>query len=325
MIRETIPLIIVVVVVTLLYVKLKHILSNKSAAQNLELFLKNNYGTTLKYKNLERFFNTATMNPNCFTVVIYEARNPNVEMHLTFDASKIVEQKDVASVYPNELSFNETYIEKQQVVATQAVISDKMKPLGVDLKWSYNFIELIFDKSYTENEVLEKEQFFLNLFAKEDTDELGYYHSFTLHLSFKDNEYPLLKHFVEQKNDKWELKDISLNEEDKSFKEVSLLVNTVKNEYLESKQPALKLANYYGTLVNKVDFSRVIWVTYTEHKRTKKELEEAKKGVYVSPINGYVVVYWNLFKKQAQHIAFVSLDEHKSIDEVLEYEKDNLL
>ncbi|MCL5246220.1 hypothetical protein M4I21_10405 [Cellulophaga sp. 20_2_10] len=317
----------ILVLLVLLYyaVKAKYMLPEKVAAKNLETFLKANYGTALKYNDLYRFFNTATMNPNCFKAVIYEVENPKVEMYLTFEADKIAEQKDVKSMYPDGLSFHQLYLQKQEVVAAQALISDKMKPLGVCLEWSYDLVELTFDRDYSEIEIAEKEQYFIDLFSKEDTDKFGYYHCFNLKLIFKNDTDTSLMHYVEQENSVWVLKDIKLNENEVGFNEIDKDVKATIQKYLEEAQPKLVLSNYFGTVVNKSDFNRVIWVQYSEKRRTKKEIEAAKKGVYVSPINGYVVVYWNIYKKQAQHITFVPLKEHLTVAEILMVEKENLM
>lgn len=325
MTKEIASVIIVLLIVIFFSVKSKYMLSEKMAAKNLNAFLKANYGTTLKHTDLYRFFNTATMNPNCFKAVICEAKNPKIEMYLTFDASKIADQKDVKSMYPDGLSFHQSYIKKQEVVASQAVIDDKMLALGVSLEWSYDVVILTFNKEYSEIEIAEKEQCFLDLFTKEDTDKFGYYHSFNLKLVFLGDTYTSLIHYIEKEDNVWVLKDIKLNEEDVGFNKIDENVKTAMHNYLKEKQPKLILSNYFGTLVNKSDFNRIIWVEYTEKKRTKREIEEAKKGVYVSPINGYVVMYWNIFKKQAQHIAFVPLKEHLTRAEILEVEKQKLL
>lgn len=325
MAKEIATFIIVLFIILFYVVKTKYMLSQKNAAKNLDAFLKANYSQKLSYKGLERFFNTATMNPNCFNAIIYETHNPKVEVYLTFDAVKILNQKDVKSMYPDGLSFHKLYLQKQAVVTSQAIIEEKMQPLGVCVEWSYNVVKLIFDKEYSETEVIAKEQYFLDLFNKEDTDEFGYYHNFNLKLMFLGNTYTNLEHYVEQENNVWVLKDIKLNENEVSFIEIDKDVKTVINKYLKNTQPNLILNNYSGTLVNKSDFNRVIWIEYTEKKRTQREIEEAKKGVYISPINGYVVLYWNIYKKQAQHIAFTSLKEHFTIKEILEIEKENLL
>ena len=317
---------ILVLLVLLFYgVKSKYMLSNKVAAKNLEAFLKANYGTDLKYTDLYRFFNTATMNPNCFKAVINKVENPKVEMYLTFDASEIATQKDVKSMYPDGLSFHEEYIQKQEVVASQAIISDKMKPLGVSLDWDYELVTLTFDKSYAEAEVLEKEHYFIDLFSKEDTDKFGYYHSFKLELNFLDNAFPNLIHYVAQEDGVWLLKDIKLKEDAANFNETRDAIKVKIEHYLAKLDSKLMLHNYYSTFVNKADFSRVIYVEYTQNKRTAKEVKEAEKGVYVSPINGYVVVYWNLDKKLAQHINFVPISDHLTLEEILENEVTNLI
>lgn len=325
MFKEIASVIIVLLVVIFFITKSKYMLSEKMAAKNLNAFLKANYGTTLKYTDLYRFFNTATMNPNCFKAVICEVENPKIEMHLTFDASKIADQKDVKSMYPDGLSFHQSYVQKQEVVASQAVINDKMLALGVSLEWSYDVVILTFDKEYSEAEIAQKEQFFLDLFNKEDIDKFGYYRSFNLKLMFLNDTYASLMHYVEKENSVWVLKEIKLNEDEVGFNTIDEDVKTTIHKYLKDTQPKLILSNYFGTLVNKSDFNRVIWVEYTENKRTKREIEEAKKGVYVSPINGYVVLYWNIYKKQTQHIAFVPLKEHLTRAEILEIEKEKLL
>ncbi|MEP0214447.1 MAG: hypothetical protein ABJD66_14600 [Cellulophaga sp.] len=323
--KEIVIGILVLLVVLFYTLKYKYMLSEKMATKNLNAFLNANYGTTLKHKDLYRFFNTATMNPNCFKAVIYEVENPKIEMYLTFDAGKIADQKDVKSMYPDGLSFHQSYIQKQEVVASQAVIEDKMLALGVSLKWSYDVVELVFDEEYSETEIAQKEQYFLDLFSKEDTDKFGYYHSFNLKLMFLNDTYAGLIHHIEKEHSEWVLKDIKLNKDEVGFKSIDEDVKTTIHRYLKETQPKLILSNYFETLVNKSDFNRVIWVEYTEEKRTKIEIEEAKKGVYVSPINGYVVVYWNIYKKQAQHIAFMPLKEHLTRVEILEIEKEKLL
>ncbi|MDO6490858.1 MULTISPECIES: hypothetical protein [unclassified Cellulophaga] len=323
--KEIVISLLVLLVILFYTVKSKYMLSEKMAAKNLNTFLKANYGSTLKYTDLYRFFNTATMNPNCFKAVIYEVENPKIEMHLTFDASKIADQKDVKSMYPDGLSFHQFYIQKQEVVASQTIIDDKMLAMGVSLEWSYDLVILTFDKEYSETEITHKEQCFLDLFSKEDTDKFGYYHSFNLKLMFLNDTYASLTHYIEKEESVWVLKDIKLNEDEVSFNKINEDVKAAIHKYLKETQPKLILSNYFGTLVNKSDFNRVIWVEYTEEKRTKIEIEEAKKGVYVSPINGYVVVYWNIYKKQAQHIAFMPLKEHLTRVEILEIEKEKLL
>ena len=200
-----------------------------------------------------------------------------------------------------------------------------MKPLGVSLDWDYELVTLTFDKSYAEAEVLEKEHYFIDLFSKEDTDKFGYYHSFKLELNFLDNAFPNLIHYVAQEDGVWLLKDIKLKEYAANFNETRDAIKVKIEHYLAKLDSKLMLHNYYSTFVNKVDFSRVIYVEYTQNKRTAKEVKEAEKGVYVSPINGYVVVYWNLDKKLAQHINFVPISDHLTLEEILENEVTNLI
>ncbi|MBU2996775.1 hypothetical protein KO500_10030 [Cellulophaga baltica] len=296
-------------------------ISNRKASENLNTFLKNNYNDELDFSELTRFFNTATMNPNSFWARIYQKEDPRVELILHFDANHIKTQSDVASQYPDGLSFHNQYLEKIEIVQTQDRISNRIKPFGVHLKWEYNLIHLQFINEYSEIQIFEKIAYFLELFNAEDFNKVGYYHEAIIVLSFVSENKPQLALDIKQENDFWVYKDLQLNEESKEFKILKSNLEQQFEKYLEENFKTNKLYDYYGSFVAQQNFNQVLFIQFTEAKKTKKQFKEREKGVWISPITGYIVSYWNIKNQELEYINYKPTSNDISKAEILEIEK----
>ncbi len=313
--------VLIVLFVVVYSLKIKYMISKNEASKNLETFLKNNYDNKLGYSDLTRFFNSATMNPNSFWARIYQKENPKVELILHFDAKDIITQSDVASDYPDGLSFHKQYLEKIEVVQTQDEIANKIKPLGVNLKWEYNLIYLELTKEYSEAQIFEKVSYFLDLFNAEDFNKLGYYHEATLVLSFVLESKPKLTLPIEQDNEVWLYKDLKLYEDIEEFKTFKSKLEKQFEDYLEINSSTHKLYDYYGSFIAQQNFNQVLFIQFTETKKTRKEIKERKKGVWLSPITGYIVSYLDIEKQQLKYINYVPTLNDVSRDDILDKEK----
>lgn len=87
--------------------------SKKQAEKNFSDFLTKNYPNELAFTNLKRFFNEGNMNPNMFSVEVYQINRPEITFVTFFDAKKIVGAKDIASDYLDGPSFDQLY--KQEI------------------------------------------------------------------------------------------------------------------------------------------------------------------------------------------------------------------
>lgn len=318
--KEILISIVILIVIVFYGLKAKYMVSEKVATQNLETFLAANYGELLEYSDLKRFFNSGNMNPNCFSVRVYQKKEPRVELFITFDAKTIATQTDIASDYPDGLSFHERYLQRIAVVEIHDVISAKMKPLGVDLVWDYNEVFFNLEAKYSEAEVLEKSDYFLSLFEVEDSELLGYYHELSLILNITSkNNISLVRELV-QEDGIWSFKTIKLYTKAADFERIR---NDIKKElttYLDANYPTQKLYDYYDTYVAPNDFSKLLYIEFTEAEKTKQEKEKQQKGVWVSPVTGYTVMYWNLEKGNIKQIGFVATDNTIIMEDVLEKE-----
>lgn len=301
--------------------KSKFMVSKKVAAKNLHSFLERNYNNKLDYSDLDRFFNSGNMNPNCFIARVFEKENPKVELIITFDAKKINDQKDIPSDSPGGLSFNERYLERVLAVRKQNEISELMEPLGVTLEWGYNEIIFSFKKEYTEAEIQKKEEYFLTLFNEEKSEILGYYHEIPLLLNIPPNTNISIEHNLEQVDSIWKLKNYRLHKKGGAFNHIKETVDTEINKYLKKSHLKQKTYDYYDSYINSNNFNNVLWITATETIKTKKEIEEREKGVWVSPITGYIKVYYNSETKEVHSIDFVPISAHLSMEEMIAKEE----
>jgi|SRR5690606_20867072 len=314
-----------IILLLLSVIKSKYMVSKKVASKNLEIFLDANYGNTLTYSDLNRFFNSGNMNPNCFRALVFEKENPRVELMITFDAKEIITQTDIPSAYPDGMTFNESYQERILAVQIQNEISRKMKPLDLDLEWDYDKVTFTLNKVETEADILYKENLFLKLLNKEKTDILGYYHDLTLVLKPFQNTNVYLERSLEQKDSVWSLKDLKLYKNTKGFNALKKAIEKGKYNYLQANYPKQRLYDYSESFIDPTNFNKVLFIQATEIKKTQKEEDALKKGVWTSPITGYVVTYWDLSKKRAQYIHFVITPNPLSMAESIDVEKDSFL
>ena len=66
-------------------------ISTNKAAQNLEHYLEKEHKGELGFRELNRFFNAATMNPNMFTVVIFHKEIPEIEFYCHVNPKELLE------------------------------------------------------------------------------------------------------------------------------------------------------------------------------------------------------------------------------------------
>ncbi|WP_165750365.1 hypothetical protein [Cellulophaga sp. Z1A5H] len=315
--KEVLLGIVILLVVTFYSLKAKYMVSEKVAAKNFETFLEANYGDLLTYTDLRRFFNTGNMNPNCFRVSVYQKKEPRVELFIKFDAKTIATQTDIVPDYPDGLTFHARYLDRIKLVEIHDVISAKMKPLGIALLWDYDEVFFNLEERFSEAEVLEKLDYFLSLLKAEDSEFLGYYHELPLVITYPyKNAIPLVRELV-QEDGIWSFKTLKLYRGAVHFeKEREELTNALQN-YLEKSYPTQQLYNHFDTYVNPHDFSKLLYIEFTEAKKTKKETEEQQLGRWVSPVTGYTLMYWNLHKGSVKQVSFVATDNTIAMEDVL--------
>ncbi|MCR1025144.1 hypothetical protein NQT66_10035 [Cellulophaga baltica] len=315
--KEVLVGIVILLVVVFYSLKAKYMLTEKVAAKNFETFLAANYGDLLGYTDLRRFFNTGNMNPNCFRVSVYQKKEPRVELFIKFDAKTVATQTDLPPDYPDGFTFHEQYVARIKLVEIHDVISAKMKPLGVALLWDYNEVLFNLEERFTEAEVLEKSDYFLSLFKAEDSEFLGYYHELPLVIRYPHkNAIPLVRELV-QEDGNWRFKTLKLYKRATDFETVREGLTKELQTYLEKSYPTQQLYDHFDTYVNPQDFSKLLYIEFTEAKKTKKEAEQQQLGVWVSPVTGYTLMYWNLHKGSVKQVSFVATANSIFMEDIL--------
>ncbi|MEJ4089206.1 hypothetical protein [Galbibacter orientalis] len=261
-------------------------ISKKQASKNLEEYLEREYNGELTYKNLNRFFNAATMNPNSFSVHIYHKKNPDIEFYTHFDAKKILIADYIASYH---IEFNDLYQKALKYhEAKQAVIVDFKSDI-LDVKYGLAVIELIFKEALTSDtleEIITK--FVDKLNASYDVLNNGYEHS----LLVKTPSYPegFITVPLKLEDNMWKVHAFHLSENVTNFELFKIKIENNIQTKLELTYPYYKISEYRKIFLDKSSLSKGAWVQYLEDTRINNKENEK----YQNPLKGIYIVYFDL-------------------------------
>ncbi|MBI6120841.1 hypothetical protein [Salegentibacter maritimus] len=264
-------------------------ISKNKAAKNIETYLQREYKDELDFKNLNRFFNAATMNPNMFSVHIYNKKIPEIEFYTHINAKNIL-VNDTLPLYGSEkLTFNDLYKESINIYETKQAIRNDFKSSGLDVNFKIESIELIFKEDLTP-QVLD------NLIPKfmerlnQSYNELNSLYS--QHLLIKTPQYPegFIEIPLETHTNTWQIKDFLLSKKIQGFPSLQTKIEEKIGTNIREAFPYFKISNYRKIYLDKSSLSKAAWVQYLDDKRIKNDGE----GKYQNPQKGLYILYFDL-------------------------------
>ena len=268
-------------------------ISKKKASLNLETYLQREYNGRLVFSDLKRFFNAATMDPNMFSVLIYDKDIPEIEFYTHINVKEILEN-DTLPMYPisDLMTFDDLYQDAvKQYETRQAVIADFKNEIP-EIFFSTETIELNFKRNLKPNELEDiTTRFVVSL--NEHFKELNT--SFQFSLVIKTLTYP--EGFIiiplEIEDGKWQRKPYLLSESNSDFDVLKTMVHKNIQAKLETPYPYYKITEHSKIYMDKSSLSKGAWLQYLEDKRITNE----GKGKWKNPQTGLYVVYFDLDSK----------------------------
>ena len=241
--------------------------SKKQAEKNFSDFLTKNYPNELAFTNLKRFFNEGNMNPNMFSVEVYQINRPEITFVTFFDAKKIVGAKDIASDYLDGPSFDQLY--KQEIAHMDALdlLRIQLKRHHVDLVIeSYNTMNWSFIENVSEQELRTAIDNCIEV-LNELKDKLNFYGDLKIQLIESNSKYEHLSFTITKENDFYELESIRCHQESLLYQRLQKLISKPPKSHGDYNEVFIPSEFSSVILINPSNYSELIGVQFYDDKK----------------------------------------------------------
>lgn len=280
---------LVIVVLLSNFTRLVGGISKHKATSNLEAYLYKKYKDEVKYKWLERFFNSGNMDPNMFSVLIYNTKNPEIEFYCHLNLKNILEDDTLSMTGLEKKTVNDHYLEAIKRYDTKQAIIRIFKTEISSIVFNHSSINLTFDANLQSDQLqmlLDKFVNRLNYFY----EDLGLYSDITLIIKTPDNPEGFIEIPLEVYNSKWTLTAYLLSNNATNFKVIEKRITRDMINYLEQSHPDFEIYDSRKIFIDKTSLSRAASIQYLSDKNIKND--RTKK--WQNPLKGVYVTYFDL-------------------------------
>jgi len=262
----------------------------KKAASNLKAYLQREYNGKLTFNDLNLFFNAATMDPNMYTVHIFDKEIPEIEFYTHLNLKDILEN-DSLPMYAksDEMTFDILYKEALKRYNTrQAVIGDFKNEIS-DILFNHEIIELSFNTNLTPEALKDIITRFINR-LNQSIDDLD--SAYNQSLLIKTPQYPegFITIALESENYKYKIAPYFLSEQMADFKALEKKVKANIQAKIDHTFPKFKINDHRKIFIDKSSLSKGAWVQYLDDKTIKN----TGNGKWENPQKGLYIVYFDL-------------------------------
>ena len=262
----------------------------KKAASNLKAYLQREYDGKLTFNDLRLFFNAATMDPNMYTVHIFDKKIPEIEFYTHLNLKNILED-DSLPMYAklDEMTFDILYKEALKYYNTKQVIIADFKNEISEIIFNHEVIELNFNINLSPEELNDITTRFISRLSQSINDLDSAYNQ---NLLIKTPQYPqgFITIPLEAKNFKYKIEPYFLSESMADFKALEKKIEANIQAKLDSTFPKYKINDNRKIFMDKSSLSKGAWVQYLDDKTIKNGGNEKWKN----PQKGLYIVYFDL-------------------------------
>ncbi|MEQ3664918.1 hypothetical protein [Olleya sp.] len=264
-------------------------ISKKQASNNLVQYLTREYKGELNFKNLNRFFNSGNMNPNMFSVRIYNANKPEIEFYCHINLKTILEDGGITMSGLDVKTINDYYLEAIKRYDTRQAIKRIFKTEFSFIVFNNNSIDLTTDVNL-ESEAL---QLLLNKFITRLNyfyDDLDIYSDIALIIKTPNHPEGFIEVPLEFYDNKWSMSCFMLSDKATNFNIIESRIKRDLIKYLEQSQPNFEIYDSKKVYLDKNALSRAASVQYLSDKTVNNE----GTVKYQNPLKGVYATYFDL-------------------------------
>ncbi|RXG32282.1 hypothetical protein [Leeuwenhoekiella marinoflava] len=286
-------------------------MSKDRAAVTLEQYLTERFQKKLSFENLNRFFNEGNMNPNMFSVEIFDQQYPKIRFALHFDAKKMKEEDLLDQGGYQERSLKEMYTEAKTDYTIKQNITEQLENKGILTNFEYYSVNLNFTTTpsslFIKNTISE----LLNTMNQNrDTLYCGGYFKFNI-------KTPVLSHSLLQGEtipgiEGWDFTHFTINTKAEAYTKLQSKINLDIIAYLKQSQASYRLHPTSKTYVNADTFDEAVWIQFLSDQNGSRSKEPV---AWKEPITAVMLVFFDLETQKMLRTELHTIVDLKTFEE----------
>lgn len=264
-------------------------ITKSQAKKNLIAYLERDFEDDLAFKNLNRFFNAATMNPDIFSVLIYNKEIPEIEFYAHLNLKTILDDTVLPLQAGEQLTCQDLYqASKKRYKARQAVIKE-LQP-DFDIHFNYKEINISLNTQPTPdalNSILQRCVSILNQYHK----ALDHYNDFEVTIKTPEQPKGFVTFTLEDDREKWTRSPLQLSNNYSNYKNLKhQLTNYALNQIATYKTPYI-LAERQSIYIDTKTLSRAALIQYLDDS----SIDNTNNGPWINPQKGIYIIYFDVY------------------------------
>lgn len=295
-------------------------MSKQKAKHLIQEYLEREFNGQLKTVEIRRFFNASNMNPNMFSVIVYDHQLEEVRWILFFDA-KILKNENrieqgVSYAKPLKAQYQDAladYYAKQE-------INLKMNELDCRVDFNYNSLTMtyLFNPNPNEFKTRIKNLLFL-LNQQKDILKLNSIFTITNHLpTYSEDIFLIAIHSIENS---WQVNECLIKQETNYFDTLEKKILQERMDYLKGLNHPYSSHDFSLLYVDTDSFTKGVWVHLLVDT---KEIEQEKNSYHNTPVTAVLLETVSLTNKVVSHREIIPISEPNSFMSILEQIKPQL-
>ncbi|MEO8934910.1 MAG: hypothetical protein ABI295_11445 [Xanthomarina sp.] len=263
-------------------------ISKTKASHNLERYLQREYQGEVAFRALNRFFNASNMDPNMFSVVIYNKMKPEIEFICFLNAKNILVNDTLILNGLDRVPFNHLYKKAiKSYEARQEIRSHFINEIS-EINFNTATIDLKIDHNINAEDLVALTARLINSMNR-CYEELEIYFEIALHIITPEHPEGFIKIPLEVREYQWYPESFLLSENARGFQAIKTRIEThIQTDLLQS-HPDFEIFNYRKIFIDQSSLSKIAWVQYIRDKNINNdghgEWESPLKGIYISYID----------------------------------------
>ncbi|WP_157486454.1 hypothetical protein [Maribacter forsetii] len=265
-------------------------ISTNKAAENLEHYLEKEHNDELGFRELNRFFNAATMNPNMFTVVIFHKEIPEIEFYCHVNPKELLEN-DILSYYGTEnLKIGDLYErERKRYETRQKVKADFINEIP-EINFENDRFEIFVPgemKTTALHDLIDRFVARLN----NSYEELDIPYTMSLFIKTEAHPEGYIDIPLESIENQWQPQMFMLSPKMSDFDTIENNIKERVQSDLDKLYPNYEIDdNYHKIILDKNSLSKIAWVQYLNDKTVNND----KNDKWQNPLTGLYVTYYDI-------------------------------
>ncbi|MEC4053849.1 hypothetical protein VSP10_13765 [Myroides odoratimimus] len=289
-------------------------MSRKKANLLIQTYLDCEFKGQLKVTEIRRFFNAGNMNPNMFSVIVYDKNLEEIRWILYFDA-KILKtenriEQGVSYAQPIHIQYEKTLTDYY----TKEAINKQMNIVKCNVIFEYYSLTTRFH--YTP-EATERKATIKKLLSllNQQREKIDLSSAFTIINFLPNNKEDILEIAIHTKDGAWEIDSCTVNQKTNYFEILEKKAVPDRMSYLEKISHRYNSHDFSLLYIDTDSFTKGAWVHLL---MDTKAVGQEQNGYHSTPITAVLIETINLTNQNVIQRDIIPITESKSFVSLIE-------